>query len=213
MVESLLVVTVRPSRGEHSVSGIVALRMEVARLRKAGLALEKALDAGGAEVRELHKARIEADADILALRRQFARDARDPRRAVEAAGQRDRVVSLSEEAAALRYALKASEAAKGRLKARLRRADEARRARAPSAGGAELRKAFALAAVVDGSRATARNDGARTTGRIGAGVRRAAHRVRPLPGSGAGSWGFKGGRSAPLARPQRSTWRRLAYAP
>ena len=39
--------------------------MEVARLRKAGLALEKALDAGGAEVREPHKARIEADADIL----------------------------------------------------------------------------------------------------------------------------------------------------
>jgi len=33
-------------------------------------ALEKALDARGAEVRELHKARIEADADILALRRQ-----------------------------------------------------------------------------------------------------------------------------------------------
>ena len=43
----------------------------------------------------------------------------------------------------------------------------------------------------------------------GDGIRETALPAR-CPGSGAGSWGFKGGRSVPLARPQCSTLRGLA---
>ena len=51
-------------------STVMALRMEVARLRKEGRALEKALETREAEVQNLHKARIEADAELRkALRR------------------------------------------------------------------------------------------------------------------------------------------------
>ena len=61
-------------------STVMALRMEVARLRKKGRALEKALDARAAEVRNLHKDRIEADAVIPALRRQLSKALRRSRR-------------------------------------------------------------------------------------------------------------------------------------
>ena len=51
-------------------STVMALRMEVARLRKEGRALEKALETREAGVQNLHKARIEADAELRkALRR------------------------------------------------------------------------------------------------------------------------------------------------
>ena len=120
----------------------MALRMEVARLRKEGWALEKALDARGAEVQSLHKARIEADADILALRRQSSEMLEIHGELSKLRDQRDRVESLEGEVWALRWALKVSEAAKGRLVGRLRRAVEAERARSPSAGDAELRKAL-----------------------------------------------------------------------
>ncbi len=120
----------------------MALRMEVARLREEGWALEKALDARAAEVQNLHKARIEADADILALRRQLREMLEIHGELSKLGDQRDRVESLSEEVGALRWALKVSEASKGRLTARLRRAVEAGRARSPSAADAELRKAL-----------------------------------------------------------------------
>ena len=45
-------------------STVMALRMEVERLRREGRALGKALDARGAEVRSLHRARNEADAAL-----------------------------------------------------------------------------------------------------------------------------------------------------
>ncbi len=122
-------------------STVMALRMEVARLRKEGWALEKALDARGAEVRNLHKARIEADADILALRRQLREMLEVHGELSKLGDQRDRVESLSEEVGALRWALKVSEASKGRLMARLRRAIEEERSRSPAAD-AELRKAL-----------------------------------------------------------------------
>ena len=105
----------------------MALRMEVARLRKEGWALEKALDARGAEVQSLHKARIEADADILALRRQLSEMLEIHGELSKLRDQRDRVESLEGEVWALRCALKVSEAAKGRLVGRLRRAVEAER--------------------------------------------------------------------------------------
>ena len=123
-------------------STVMALRMEVARLRKEGWALEKALDARGAEVQNLHKARIEADADILALRRQLREMLEIHGELSKLGDQRDRVESLSEEVGALRWALKVSEASKGRLMARLRRAIGEERSRSPSAADAELRKAL-----------------------------------------------------------------------
>ena len=98
-----------------------------ARLRKEGWALEKALDARGAEVQSLHKARIEADADILALRRQLSEMLEIHGELSKLRDQRDRVESLEGEVWALRCALKVSEAAKGRLVGRLRRAVEAER--------------------------------------------------------------------------------------
>ena len=61
-------------------STVMALRMEVARLRKKACALEKALDARAAEVRNLHRDRIEADAVIPALRRQLSKALRRSRR-------------------------------------------------------------------------------------------------------------------------------------
>ena len=120
----------------------MALRMEVARLGKEGRALEKALDARGTEVRKLHKARMEAEADILTLRRQVGEMLEVHGELSKLRDQRDRVEWLTEEVGALGWALKVSEASKGRLKARLRRAVEAGRARSPSAAGAELRKAL-----------------------------------------------------------------------
>ena len=123
-------------------SGEMALRMEVARLRKEGRALEKALDARAAEARGLHKARMEAEADILALRRQLGEMLEVHGELSKLRDQRDRVESLTEEVWALGRALKVSEVSKGRLRARLRRAVEAGRARSPLAAGAELRKAL-----------------------------------------------------------------------
>ena len=120
----------------------MALRMEVARLGKEGRALEKALDARGTEVRNLRKARMEAEADILALRRQVREMLEVHGELSKLRDQRDRVESLTEEVGALGWALKVSEASKGRLTARLRRAVEAGRARSVSAAGVELRKAL-----------------------------------------------------------------------
>ena len=76
-------------------STVMALRMEVARLRKKGRALEKALDARAAEVRNLHKDRIEADAVIPALRRQLSKALRRSRR------QKATIGSLTREKARL----------------------------------------------------------------------------------------------------------------
>ena len=123
-------------------STAMALRMEVARLRKEGRALEKALDARAAEARSLHKARMKAEADVLALRRQLGEMLEVHGELSKLRDQRDRVESLTEEVWALGRALKVSEASKGRLRARLRRAVEAGRARSPLAAGAELRKAL-----------------------------------------------------------------------
>ena len=123
-------------------STVMALRMEVARLRKEGWALEKALDARAVELQNLHKGRIEADAVILALRRQLREMLEIHRELSKLDDQRDRVESLEGEVWSLRQALRVSEASKGRLKARLRRAVEAKRARSPAAADAELRNAL-----------------------------------------------------------------------
>ena len=50
-------------------------------------------------------------------------------------------------------------------------------------------------------------------GRTGDGVRGAASRARPLTSQRRAKLGVLGGRSVPLARPQCSTLRRLAYGP
>ena len=120
----------------------MTLRMEVRRLGKEGRVLEKALDARAAEVRTLHKARMEAEADILALRRQVGEMLEIHCELSKLRDQRDRVESLEGEVWALGCALKVSEAARGRLVGRLRRAVEAGRARSVSAAGVELRKAL-----------------------------------------------------------------------
>ena len=75
-------------------STVMALRMEVARLRKEGWALEKALDARAVELQNLHKGRIEADAVILALRRQLREMLEIHRELSKLDDQRDRVESL-----------------------------------------------------------------------------------------------------------------------
>ncbi len=119
-------------------SAVMVLRMEVARLRKAVRALEARED----EIRRLHRALLKAETDNRALRRQLHETLRLHGELSRLRDQRDRVRSLSDEAGALRHALKSSEAAKGRLKARLLRVTEAGRARSPSAADAELRKAL-----------------------------------------------------------------------
>ena len=123
-------------------SNEMALRMEVARLRKKGWALEKALDARATELQDLHKGRIEADEVILALRRQLHEMLEIHGELSKLDDQRYRIESLKGEIRSLREALRVSEASKGRLKARLRRAVEAKRALSPSAADAELRKAL-----------------------------------------------------------------------
>ena len=156
----------------------MALRMEVARLRKEGWALEKALDARGAEAQSLHKARIEADADILALRRQLSEMLEIHGELSKLRDQRDRVESLEGEVWALRCALNVSEAARGRLVGRLRRAVEAERARSPSAADAELRKALRR------SRRQKATIGSlsREKARLGKKVRAARRRIEHLEG-------------------------------
>ena len=156
-------------------STVMALRMEVARLRQAGWALEKALDARGAEVRELHKARIEADADILGLRRQLREMLEIHGELSKLRDQRYRVQVLSEEVGALRHALTVSEGAKGRLKARLRRKVEAERARSPLATGVELRTALLRSRRQKATIGSLRREKARLGRRVRAARRRIGH--------------------------------------
>ncbi len=159
-------------------SNEMALRMEVARLRKKGWALEKALDARATELQSLHKGRIEADAVVLALRRQLHEMLEIHRELSKLDDQRYRIESLKGEIRSLREALRVSEASKGRLKARLRRAVEAKRALSPSAADAELRKALRR------SRRQKATIGAltREKARLGKSVRVARRRIERLEG-------------------------------
>ena len=159
-------------------SNEMALRMEVARLRKKGWALEKALDARATELQNLHKGRIEADAVILALRRQLREMLEIHGELSKLDDQRYRIESLEGEIWSLRQALRVSEASKGRLKARLRRAVEAKRALSPSAADAELRKALRR------SRRQKATIGAltREKARLGKRVRVARRRIERLEG-------------------------------
>ena len=94
-------------------STVMALRMEVARLRKKGRALEKALDARAAEVRNLHRDRIEADAVIPALRRQLRKALRRSRR------QKATIGSLTREKARLGKRVRAARRRIERLEGQL----------------------------------------------------------------------------------------------
>lgn len=123
-------------------SNEIALRMEVDRLRRKGRELENALDDRAIEFQNLHKGRIESEAVILALRRQLHEMVEIHRELSKLDDQRYRIEALEGEIWSLREALRASEASKGRLKARLRRAVEEKRARSPSAADAELRNAL-----------------------------------------------------------------------
>jgi len=159
-------------------SNEMALRMEVARLRKEGRALEKAVDARATELQDLHKGRIEADEVILALRRQLREMLEIHGELSKLDDQRYRIESLEGEIWSLREALRVSEASKGRLKARLRRAVEAKRALSPSAADAELRKALRR------SRRQKATIGAltREKARLGKRVRVARRRIERLEG-------------------------------
>ena len=123
-------------------SNEIALRMEVDRLRRKSRALEKALDARAIEFQNLHKGRIESEAVILALRRELRDMLEIHAELSKLDDQRYRIEALEGEIWSLRQALRASEVSKGRLKARLRRAVEEKRARSPAAADAELRKAL-----------------------------------------------------------------------
>ena len=94
-------------------STVMALRMEVARLRKKGGALEKALDARAAEVRKLHRNRVGADAVIPALRRQLRKALRRSRR------QKATIGSLTREKARLGKRVRAARRRIERLEGRL----------------------------------------------------------------------------------------------
>jgi transposase len=118
--------------------GVMSLRREVARLRKAAPGAE----VQAAEIRRLHKVLWKERIDKAAVRRVLDETVRLYAGTRRLRDQQDRVQSLSDDVGRLRYALQRSEAVKGRLKARLHRRAEAARALSPAAADESLRKAL-----------------------------------------------------------------------
>ena len=118
--------------------GVMSLRREVARLRKAAPGAE----VQAAEIRRLHRVLWKERIDKAAVRRVLDETVQLYAGTRRLRDQHDRVVSLSDDVGRLRYALQRSEAVKGRLKARLHRRAEAARALSPAAADEALRKAL-----------------------------------------------------------------------
>ena len=114
-------------------------RFEASR-RKLKAAVEQAKEARHHEMRQLHRALLKANTDNDTLRQLLNETVRLHDGTRKLRDQKDRIRSLSDDAGRLRHALKAAEAAKERLKARLLRATEAARSLSPRAEDAQLRK-------------------------------------------------------------------------
>ena len=114
-------------------------RFEASR-RKLKAAVEQAKEARHHEMRQFHRALLKANTENDTLCRLLDETVplHDGTRKLR--DQKDRIRSLSDDAGRLRHALKAAEAAKERLKARLLRATEAVRSLSPRAEDAQLRK-------------------------------------------------------------------------
>ena len=117
-------------------STMTSLRMEVAQLRRT----VRSSEARRHEMRQLHRALLQANTDNDTLRQLLDETVRLYDGTRKLRDQKDRIRSLSDDAGRLRHALKAAEAAKERLKARLLRATEAARSLSPRAEDAQLRK-------------------------------------------------------------------------
>ena len=118
--------------------GVMSLRREVARLRKAVPGAE----VQAAENQRLHRVLWKERVDKATLRRLLDETVGLYAGTRRLRDQQDRVVSLSDDVGRLRYALQRSEAMKDRLKVRLLRRAESARAKSPPAADAALRKAL-----------------------------------------------------------------------
>ena len=114
-------------------------RFEASR-RKLKAAVEQAKEARHHEMRQLHRALLQANTENDTLRQLLDETVRLYDGTRKLRDQKDRIQSLSDDAGRLRHALKAAEAAKERMKARLLRATEAARSLSPRAEDAQLRK-------------------------------------------------------------------------
>ena len=114
-------------------------RFEASR-RKLKAAVEQAKEARHHEMRQLHRALLKANTENDTLCRLLDEAVRLHDGTRKLRDQKDRIRSLSDDVGRLRHALKAAEAAKERLKARLLRATEAVRSLSPRAENAQLRK-------------------------------------------------------------------------
>ena len=118
--------------------GVMSLRREVARLRKAAPGAE----VQAAEIRRLQRVLWKERVDKATLRRLLDETVGLYAGTRRLRDQQDRVLSLSDEVGRLRYALQRSEAVKDRLKVRLLRRAESARAMSPAAADEALRKAL-----------------------------------------------------------------------
>ena len=114
-------------------------RFEASR-RKLKAAVEQAKEARHHEMRQFHRALLKANTENDTLCRLLDEAVRLHDGTRKLRDQKDRIRSLSDDVGRLRHALKAAEAAKERLKARLLRATEAARSISPRAEDAQLRK-------------------------------------------------------------------------
>ena len=114
-------------------------RFEASR-RKLKAAVEQAKEARHHEMHQLHRALLQANTENDTLRQLLDETVRLYDGTRKLRDQKDRTRSLSDDVGRLRHALKAAEAAKERLKARLLRATEAVRSLSPRAEDAQLRK-------------------------------------------------------------------------
>ena len=114
-------------------------RFEASR-RKLKAAVEQAKEARHHEMHQLHRALLQANTENDTLRQLLDETVRLYDGTRKLRDQKDRIRSLSDDVGRLRHALKAAEAAKECLKARLLRATEAARSLSPRAEDAQLRK-------------------------------------------------------------------------
>ena len=114
-------------------------RFEASR-RKLKAAVEQAKQARHYEMRQLHRALLKANTENDTLCRLLDEAVRLHDGTRKLRDQKDRIRSLSDDVGRLRHALKAAEAAKERMKARLLRATEAVWSLSPRAEDAQLRK-------------------------------------------------------------------------
>ena len=119
------------------VRGSRASRHRGAKLKAA---VEQAKEARHHQMRQLHRALLKANTENNTLCRLLDEAVRLHDGTRKLRDQKDRIRSLSDDVGRLRHALKAAEAAKERLKARLLRATEAARSISPRAKDAQLRK-------------------------------------------------------------------------